>query len=101
VLLSYYMSHQGMSGSVGESLTRPRSRRHFTPAALRGVGTRSECDCPLVAFGRALPQVLSLLSGMGSGEADMTYLGWESLNRDKDFPELRPCPRSGSSEAEF
>jgi hypothetical protein len=77
---------------VGESLTRPWSRCHCTPAALRGVGTFIECGCPLVAFGRSLPQVLFLSLEAGSGEVDMTSLVWGSLGRDRDLHELMPCP---------
>jgi hypothetical protein len=77
VLLSYYMYRQGLFGGMrlrnhgGESLTRPQSHRHCTPATLCRVGTRIECGCPLAAFGRALPQVLPLLPETDSGEADM------------------------------
>jgi hypothetical protein len=89
-----------MHNHVGESLTRPRSCCHCTPAALRGVGTRIECGCPLVASG-CLPQVLSLLPEMGLDEADMASQGWGSLGRDGDLPKLTPHLKSGSGEAEF
>jgi hypothetical protein len=55
-------------------LTRLRSRRHYTPAALFGVGTRIKCDCTPVAFGLALPQVLPLSPETGSGEAKFLIL---------------------------
>jgi hypothetical protein len=60
---------------VSESLTMSWSCCHYTPAALRGVGTRIECSCPPVAFGSALPQVLTFSPETGSGEANMDVLG--------------------------
>jgi hypothetical protein len=60
---------------VGESLTRLWFCCHYAPTALRGVGTRIECGCLPVDFGRALPQVLSFSLEMGLGEADMAVLG--------------------------
>jgi hypothetical protein len=61
-LLSYYMSHQGLADDVrvqwrernhaGESLTRLWSCCHCTPAILHRVGTRIECGCLPMAFGR-------------------------------------------------
>jgi hypothetical protein len=85
----------------GEPLTRPRSCCHCTLAALRGVGTRIECGCPPAAFGRALPQVLSLSPETGSGEVNMATLGQGSLSRDRDSPKPTSRPKSGSGEAEF
>jgi hypothetical protein len=86
---------------VGESLTRLWSRRHYTLANLRRVGTLIQCGCPPVAFGRALPQLLSLSPKMGLGEADMASMGSGSLGRDGDLPELTPCLRSSSGEVVF
>jgi hypothetical protein len=38
---------------------------------------------------------------MGIGEAKMMVPWSGDLGRDEDFPKYIPCPRAGSSEAEF
>jgi hypothetical protein len=60
---------------IGESSTIPWSCYPYTPAGLSGVGTRIQCCCPLVAFGRASLQVLSFSFETGSGEANFDVLG--------------------------
>jgi hypothetical protein len=72
------MSRQGLANDVrvqrrmrnhiGESLTRPRSCYHCTPATLCGVGARIKYGCPLVTFERfAMGLVLLARDGLERG----------------------------------
>jgi hypothetical protein len=48
---------------VGETLTRPWSSCHCMQAGLSGLGTRIECGCPLVVFGRPYLEIILLAQG--------------------------------------